>query len=56
MRRVVTRTRVGRAYAYALVRDSAEYTARQMRRLLDVLTLGDVVTMARGERDWPSPD
>ena len=28
----------------------------QMRRLLDALTLSDVVSMARGERAWPSPD
>ena len=32
---LVTRQRVGRAYAYAAVRDEAEVTARQMQRLLD---------------------
>ncbi|GIH16542.1 BlaI/MecI/CopY family transcriptional regulator [Rugosimonospora africana] len=32
---VVTRERVGRAYAYTAVRDEAEVTARQMHRLLD---------------------
>ena len=32
---LVTRERVGRAYAYAAVRDEAEVTARQMQRLLD---------------------
>lgn len=32
---VVTRKRVGRAYAYQAVLDEAEVTARQMRRLLD---------------------
>ncbi len=32
---VVTRQRVGRAYAYLAVRDEAEVTARQMQRLLD---------------------
>jgi Rrf2 family iron-sulfur cluster assembly transcriptional regulator len=30
--------------------------SEQMRRLLDALTLSDVVSMARGERAWPSPD
>jgi DNA-binding IscR family transcriptional regulator len=25
----------------------------QMRRMLDALTLADVASMARGERDWP---
>jgi Rrf2 family iron-sulfur cluster assembly transcriptional regulator len=30
--------------------------SNQMRRLLDALTLADVVEMARGERPWPSPD
>lgn len=32
---VVTRERIGRAYAYTAVRDEAEVTARQMHRLLD---------------------
>jgi predicted transcriptional regulator len=32
---VVTRRRIGRAYAYRAVRDEAEVTARQMHRLLD---------------------
>jgi predicted transcriptional regulator len=32
---VVTRRRVGRAYAYSAVADEAEVTARQMQRLLD---------------------
>jgi predicted transcriptional regulator len=32
---LVTRTRSGRAYAYALVPDEAEVTAHRMRRLLD---------------------
>ncbi len=32
---LVTRERVGRAYAYSAVLDEAEVTARQMRRLLD---------------------
>jgi predicted transcriptional regulator len=32
---LVTRDRVGRAYAYRVVRDEAEVTARQMQRLLD---------------------
>ncbi|OLB73497.1 MAG: hypothetical protein AUI14_26025 [Actinobacteria bacterium 13_2_20CM_2_71_6] len=32
---VLTRERVGRAYAYTAVRDEAEVTARQMQRLLD---------------------
>jgi predicted transcriptional regulator len=32
---LVTRKRVGRAYAYRAVRDEAEITARQMQRLLD---------------------
>jgi predicted transcriptional regulator len=32
---LVTRERVGRAYAYLAVRDEAEVTARQMQRLLD---------------------
>jgi predicted transcriptional regulator len=32
---LVTRERVGRAYAYSAVRDEAEVTARQMQRLLD---------------------
>jgi predicted transcriptional regulator len=32
---LVTRERVGRAYAYRAVRDEAEITARQMQRLLD---------------------
>jgi predicted transcriptional regulator len=32
---LVTRERVGRAYAYTAVRDEAEVTARQMQRLLD---------------------
>ena|SRR5947209_4174163 len=32
---LVTRERVGRAYAYTAVRDGAEVTARQMQRLLD---------------------
>jgi len=32
---VVTRQRMGRAYAYRAVRDEAEITARQMQRLLD---------------------
>ena len=32
---LVTRERVGRAYAYRVVRDEAEVTARQMQRLLD---------------------
>jgi predicted transcriptional regulator len=32
---LVTRKRVGRAYAYRAVRDEAEVTARQMQRLLD---------------------
>jgi predicted transcriptional regulator len=31
----VTRSRAGRAYTYSLTRDKAEFTARQMRRLLD---------------------
>jgi Rrf2 family iron-sulfur cluster assembly transcriptional regulator len=30
--------------------------SEQMRHLLDALTLSDVVSMARGERPWPSPD
>ncbi len=30
--------------------------SEQMRRLLDALTLSDVVSMARGEQAWPSPD
>jgi Rrf2 family protein len=30
--------------------------SEQMRQLLDALTLSDVVSMARGERAWPSPD
>ena len=30
--------------------------SEQMRRLLDALTLSDVVSMARGERAWPAPD
>ena len=30
--------------------------SEQMRHLLDALTLSDVVSMARGERAWPSPD
>jgi Rrf2 family iron-sulfur cluster assembly transcriptional regulator len=29
--------------------------SEQMRHLLDALTLSDVVSMARGERAWPSP-
>jgi predicted transcriptional regulator len=32
---LVTRKRVGRAYAYTAIRDEAEVTARQMQRLLD---------------------
>jgi predicted transcriptional regulator len=32
---LVTRERVGRAYAYSAIRDEAEVTARQMQRLLD---------------------
>jgi predicted transcriptional regulator len=32
---LVTRERVGRAYAYSPIRDEAEVTARQMQRLLD---------------------
>jgi predicted transcriptional regulator len=32
---LVTRRRVGRAYAYRAVQDEAEVTARQMQRLLD---------------------
>ena len=28
----------------------------QMRRMLDALTLAEVASMARGERDWPTPD
>ena len=28
----------------------------QMRRMLDALTLADVASMARGERDWPLRD
>jgi predicted transcriptional regulator len=32
---LVTRERVGRAYAYTAVQDEAEVTARQMQRLLD---------------------
>ncbi|GAA5185604.1 BlaI/MecI/CopY family transcriptional regulator [Rugosimonospora acidiphila] len=32
---VVTRQRIGRAYAYCAVSDEAEVTARQMHRLLD---------------------
>ena len=32
---LVTRERIGRAYAYTAVRDEAEITARQMQRLLD---------------------
>ena len=32
---LVTRERVGRAYAYTAIRDEAEVTARQMQRLLD---------------------
>ena len=32
---LVTRERVGRAYAYRAVQDEAEITARQMQRLLD---------------------
>ena len=32
---LVTRQRVGRAYAYRAVQDEAEVTARQMQRLLD---------------------
>jgi Rrf2 family iron-sulfur cluster assembly transcriptional regulator len=28
----------------------------QMRRMLDALTLADVASMSRGERDWPTPD
>jgi predicted transcriptional regulator len=32
---VVTRERIGRAYAYTAIRDEAEVTARQMHRLLD---------------------
>jgi Rrf2 family protein len=28
----------------------------QMRRMLDALTLADVASMARGERDWPRRD
>jgi predicted transcriptional regulator len=32
---LVTRQRIGRAYAYTAVRDEAEITARQMQRLLD---------------------
>lgn len=32
---LVTRDRIGRAYAYRLIRDKAEVTARQMQRLLD---------------------
>jgi len=28
----------------------------QMRRMLDGLTLADVASMARGERDWPARD
>jgi predicted transcriptional regulator len=32
---LVTRERIGRAYAYSAVRDEAEVTARQMQRLLD---------------------
>ena len=30
--------------------------SEQMRRLLDALTLSDVVSMARGERAWPAQD
>jgi Rrf2 family iron-sulfur cluster assembly transcriptional regulator len=30
--------------------------SEQMRHLLDALTLSDVVSMARGEQVWPSPD
>jgi Rrf2 family iron-sulfur cluster assembly transcriptional regulator len=30
--------------------------SEQMRHLLDALTLSDVVSMARGEQPWPSPD
>jgi len=30
--------------------------SEQMRHLLDALTLSDVVSMARGEKAWPSPD
>ena len=32
---LVTRKRVGRAYAYTAIRDEAEVTARQMQKLLD---------------------
>ena len=32
---LVTRKRVGRAYAYTAIRDGAEVTARQMQKLLD---------------------
>jgi predicted transcriptional regulator len=32
---LVTRERVGRAYAYTAIRDGAEVTARQMQKLLD---------------------
>jgi predicted transcriptional regulator len=32
---MVTRERIGRAYAYMAARDEAEVTARQMHRLLD---------------------
>ena len=32
---LVTRKRVGRAYAYTAIRDEAELTARQMQKLLD---------------------
>ncbi len=28
----------------------------QMRHMLDALTLADVASMARGERDWPATD
>ncbi|MGI8661674.1 MAG: RrF2 family transcriptional regulator [Acidimicrobiales bacterium] len=30
--------------------------SNQMRRMLDALTLAEVASMARGERDWPAPD
>lgn len=34
-KRLVTRERVGRGFAYAAVSDAAEIAARQMRKLLD---------------------
>ncbi|MGW5666514.1 BlaI/MecI/CopY family transcriptional regulator [Micromonospora sp. NPDC003776] len=51
---VLTRIRAGRAYAYRLVGDEAELTARRMRRLLDAG--GDRTAVLTRFVDTLSPD